>query len=111
MKYRRIDTHFRETDEGLYNFVISLTNGWGDVSQIMREAIKCYQWVYQTWNKDWWIELHQAAFALKWLREKWQDKWPSEVGEAAQALELVREMFGANWQEEWQKLKDVAEKM
>lgn len=61
----------------------------GNESHIYREAIRAFDRLNSLFGNKWEFELHESAIALK----------------------LVREMFGPNWQEEWQKIKDVAEKM
>lgn len=40
-RYKHIDTHFPKEDDDLFEYVHSLANDWGDVSQIMRRAIEC----------------------------------------------------------------------
>lgn len=53
----------------------------------------------------------EAIRAFDRLNSLFGNKWEFELHEAAQALKLVREMFGQEWQEEWQKIKEVVEKM
>lgn len=83
----------------------------GNESHIYREAIRAFDRLLSLLGNQWESELHYAGFALKRVREAWQEDWPDNLEEAILALKLVREIFGPNWQEEWQKIKDVAEKM
>ena len=82
-------TIFRQSDTELHDWYLNIDNPRVSRAQIGREAFECYRLCRRTWGYS----------------------WATEIEEAAQALNLVREMFGVNWQEEWQKLKDVAERM
>lgn len=65
-RYKRIDAHFRPQDLELYNFIMSQVNGFGDASQIMREAATCLRTVQLHANGLTWQEwLVKAEAAIK----------------------------------------------